>query len=336
MAEENLLFDHIEAISAFLHTDEQCAIYMNFLLSFLQFKPNDPHNSVFIRRVLIIIKRLVSSYVFPLDVLKNSLEKLYTSVMLLVELRYANIICEPILCCTKNVVPLWYEAGITIISISSFLISADGYRPQSLRQLCRCSIKSFKSSSLDDADPKNVEMHGNHIVNKEAARKMLKDKEFEKLAWSIILESFREILLIKEEKLALLDKTLAEEVTTKLQDLGITLIDFILKGLLKSPRLPPERHKDLVSLIDAGSGILEKTLNRGLGYVGVGESDEISRHCLEMVIEMYEVYNEKAEFAGVLEKVAKFTTPVLIHRCKGMIKKYLTEEKSSGLIPLPK
>jgi len=326
MVEENLLFNYIDELANILCKDEQGAVYLKFLLNFLDYKPNDPHNNVFIRRVLIILKKHIAQYKFSVNILKEVLETLYSKLMYLVNLRYGNVRCEPILCCNKNVIPLWYEAGISIIYISGFFITTNGYIPKHLRPLCKCSSVNFHLFPCDIIEDKEA------IARKEENRKkMLEDKDFQELAWNITLKNFREILLIKEAKVAAIDKSLATEVSTKLQDLGIALVDFLTKSLLLN-NTSTERHKDLVNLVDIGSSILEETLKVNI----INETDEMSKHCLEMVLEMYDTYNEKPEFMEVMKKVARFTTPVLINRCKGMIKTFLTEEKFNGLIPLPK
>lgn len=59
-SEEKIVFDFIENLNDVLRSNPHThLLYLQFLLSFTEYTPNDPHTEAFIRRIFSIISSII-------------------------------------------------------------------------------------------------------------------------------------------------------------------------------------------------------------------------------------------------------------------------------------
>ncbi len=130
LAEEKSIFGYIEEMIDSFPSEEHHRTYFEFLLSFLKFRPEEPHIDAFIRRALsVILNHIVSGKLSP-ELLKEILPVLYKHMEELIKLRYNSAACKMLLFSSKDFHPLWYDVGVQAMNISAFLLSPETYRAQ--------------------------------------------------------------------------------------------------------------------------------------------------------------------------------------------------------------
>lgn len=394
LVDEKTVFNYIEEMLDILQNEEQKEIYIEFLLSFTNFKLEEPHIDSFIRRILAIIEAHITLYKISNKLLKKIMPVLAKQVLQLINLRYNSAACKILLFNSKDMNPLWFEAAIHLLNISTFLINPSEYQsqldnfmsprspmktlelsdipfdlaesgkkqkmsPENQAEIspkipvkAQTAIKKKPKPSItipeddelnliENANPKNsVKINENNQENEKTSKEMLiNDKELQEIVWREINSAIQQILLIDEKSLGMLEKYLFEEVYKKSQDLGIYLVNEINKTLLPySTNAGIEKQAELIKIIDSGCTLLGNNFNiNAAGSPGAYQNDALSKHCLNILIEICEAPSTAPE--GLLEvqtKIARLTTPVFILRCKEVIKKYLSDEKRNGLVPLPR
>lgn len=154
------------------------------------------------------------------------------------------------------------------------------------------------------------------------------DEELYKLVWEQVLIVLKDVLRVTENDLASVDKTIAEEIFKKCQELDLQLMKFIVNVLLpRSSNTTKEIQIDLIHLIDNGCTSMYSLFalhNRTSG-------DLLSKFSLHALLSLCNKEN-----ITVVSKFSQLTTPVLVKRCKAIFNKYISDEKRSGSVPLPK
>ena len=311
-----------------LKSEEQYDAYFCLLLNFLEFKIEELLIKSFSKRTLIIIERHIAFYKIPITILKKNLGRLYTKLLNLVNSRYNRL--------TTDDTPLWYEAGICLINISGFIIDPE-YKPKFSNAFTTTAERisdpgSFKrelneTNSIENPkllnirnsiNPETKQFSFDYYKGFLSKEDLTEDKELKQIVWNITLKSFKEILAMNENSLLTLEKELAEEVIRKSQDLGIDIINFINSILIQKQN---DKHKELIDIIEIGSITFIELSRQGFSNFC---SDLLSRRCLDILMEICKESNE----------LSKIATPILIERCKVIMREYLAGEKHSGLIPL--
>ena len=159
--------------------------------------------------------------------------------------------------------------------------------------------------------------------------------------WDKLLEVLELLLLPDEKALALLGQGNLIEMARTSERLDIKVIEFIKENLIPaSMNMQATIQWRLISLLDNGCENYYQELRN---YSNDSE-ESFSSACLSGLFELSRLRlptQEEEEKKAVAEdpvylKVAKRTTPVLINRCKDMLKKFVNEEKSMGIMPLPR
>lgn len=159
--------------------------------------------------------------------------------------------------------------------------------------------------------------------------------------WDKMLEVLEQLLLPDEKVLSQLARINLEDMVCTSECLDIKVIEFIKESLIPaSMNMQATIQWKLISLLDNGCENYYQELRNCERII----EDSFSCACLSGLFELSRLRlptPEEEEKKAVAEdpvylKVAKRTAPVLINRCKDLLKKFVNEEKVMGIMPLPK
>ncbi len=324
------MFAFIEELPETFQTAEGYKDYCRFLLEFLVYKPENLHWTCFIRKMLSTIETLITIRGLPLSQLKEFVPLLYAKFAALIGLRFQGDTCRALLAESKDSSPLWYDVGQYFVRLSTFFICPTLSSPQE-------SQPGMKAAAPAPATSKGKSKSVEQLNETTKSKEHLADEELQALAWTHTMKLIKEILGVSESALRGLDKSLAEEVVKKSQELDISMVHFILQVLLpSSAHTTKERQQELVGLIDNGCTAIYSSFTQSSASLSRSKGDSLSKFCTSTLLGLCANEQTEAEFADIKKKIATITTPVLINRCKNLLNKYLQDEKRSGHVPLPK
>jgi hypothetical protein len=162
--------------------------------------------------------------------------------------------------------------------------------------------------------------------------------------WKALIEAYDMIFRQRESVFKNLKKTHKEWVSNSSSEMKISIINFIVNVLLpNSLHIQKEMQIRLLILLDIGSSLEYESRNESSGSV----TSSISKVCISNLFELCKFktpeilkreINDKNfnpdDYVKIKEKIAKMCTPILIKRCKEILKKFLADEIKSGSMPL--
>jgi hypothetical protein len=175
-----------------------------------------------------------------------------------------------------------------------------------------------------------------------------KDRNYDKYnieeIWKVLIEAYDMIFRQRESVFKNLKKSHKEWVSNSSSEMKISIINFIVNVLLpNSLHIQKEMQIRLLILIDIGSSLEYESRNESSGSV----TSSISKVCISNLFELCKFktpeilkreINDKNfnpdDYVKIKEKIAKMCTPILIKRCKEILKKFLADEIKSGSMPL--
>lgn len=303
----NDIFDFVEYLPTLFDNDIIYTEYVNFLLSFLDFQPNDPRSEEFIRRVLLIIKHMAMAYATA-GIIKASVPSLYHKLASIISLRFQNTLA------LKAAQPLWYDAGKYFINLSTYIVN-----PKVYKQVGANVAEKLLSNVV--------------LPVVESPSKLSPNKEMQDLAWTHIIKVIRSTLK-PDSAPSYGERFIGEDTVKKSQDLDLMIVNFILKVLLPSScDRPYEVQLDLVRFIDDGCTAFDSTFSNVSGHAKA--SDTLSKYCTSELINLCS-WKGNSSADPARQKIAAIATPVLLNRCKHTFTSYILDEKRSGQVPLPR
>ncbi len=175
-----------------------------------------------------------------------------------------------------------------------------------------------------------------------------KEQNYEKYnieeIWKAIIEAYDMIFSQRESVFKNMKKSHKELVSNSSSEMKISIINFIVNVLLpNSLHIQKEMQIRLLILLDIGSSLEYESRNESSGSV----TSSISKVCISNLFELCKFktpeilkreINDKNfnpdDYVKIKEKIAKMCTPILIKRCKEILKKFLADEIKSGSMPL--
>jgi hypothetical protein len=175
-----------------------------------------------------------------------------------------------------------------------------------------------------------------------------KDRNYDKYnieeIWKVLIEAYDMIFRQRESVFKNMKKNHKELVSNSSSEMKISIINFIVNVLLpNSLHIPKEMQIRLLILLDIGSSLEYESRNESSGSV----TSSISKVCIANLFELCRFktpeilkreINDKNfnadDYVKIKEKIAKMCTPILIKRCKEILKKFLSDEIKSGSMPL--
>ena len=159
--------------------------------------------------------------------------------------------------------------------------------------------------------------------------------------WDKILEVLEQLLLPDEKALSQVSRNTLEDMMRISESIDIKIIEFVKDALIPaSMNMQASIQWKLISLIDNGCENYYQQIQSSEKAV----AELFSCVCLSALFDLSKLRTptqEEVEKKSVAEdpiylKISKRTAPVLINRCKDMLKKFLNEEKIMGIMPLAK
>ena len=141
--------------------------------------------------------------------------------------------------------------------------------------------------------------------------------------WEQLVDILESILLPTDRTLAQLSRNNLEDIVKSGEELDMKIMEFVKQEMIpRSIMKEPELQWRLVTLLDSGCENYYRSFH-DLSFQG-----SLSSVCLGGLFQLCTPNFDT--------KVAKRVIPVLISRCRNLLKKYSSEERISGQMPLPK
>lgn len=159
--------------------------------------------------------------------------------------------------------------------------------------------------------------------------------------WEQMLEVLEHLLIPTDRIIGQLSKNNLEEIVRIGEALDIRIMEFVKKSMIPaSMHLQPQIQWKLVSLLDSCCDNYYRTFHAQ----ELSLQNSLSSVCLSGLFDLSRsrpATPEEEEKKSVAEepinlKIAKRITPVLISRCKDLLKRFANEERMMGQMPLPK
>ena len=175
-----------------------------------------------------------------------------------------------------------------------------------------------------------------------------KEQNYEKYnieeIWKVIIEAYDMIFRQRDSVFKNMKKSHKELVSKSSSEMKISIINFIVNILLpNSLHIPKQLQIRLLILLDIGSSLENESHNESSGSV----TSSISKVCISNLFELCKFKTPEVlkreinvqnfnpdDYVKIKEKIAKMCTPILIKRCKEILKKFLADEIKSGSMPL--
>jgi hypothetical protein len=175
-----------------------------------------------------------------------------------------------------------------------------------------------------------------------------KDRNYDKYnieeIWNVLIEAYDMIFRQRESVFKNMKKSYKEWVSNSSSEMKISIINFIVNVLLpNSLHIPKKMQIRLLILLDIGSSLESESRNESSGSV----TSSISKVCISNLFELCKFKTPEIlkreindqnfnadDYVKIKEKIAKMCTPILIKRCKEILKKFLADEIKSGSMPL--
>ena len=175
-----------------------------------------------------------------------------------------------------------------------------------------------------------------------------KEQNYEKYnleeIWKVIIEAYDMIFRQRNSVFKNMKKSHKELVSKSSSEMKISIINFIVNILLpNSLHINKQMQIRLLILLDIGSSLENESNNESSGSV----TSSISKVCISNLFELCKFKTPEVlkreinvqnfnpdDYVKIKEKIAKMCTPILIKRCKEILKKFLADEIKSGSMPL--
>ena len=175
-----------------------------------------------------------------------------------------------------------------------------------------------------------------------------KEQNYEKYnleeIWKVIIEAYDMIFRQRDSVFKNMKKSHKELVSKSSSEMKISIINFIVNILLpNSLHINKQMQIRLLILLDIGSSLENESNNESSGSV----TSSISKVCISNLFELCKFKTPEVlkreinvqnfnpdDYVKIKEKIAKMCTPILIKRCKEILKKFLADEIKSGSMPL--
>ena len=162
--------------------------------------------------------------------------------------------------------------------------------------------------------------------------------------WKVIIEAYDMIFRQRDSVFKNMKKSHKELVSKSSSEMKISIINFIVNILLpNSLHINKQMQIRLLILLDIGSSLENESNNESSGSV----TSSISKVCISNLFELCKFKTPEVlkreinvqnfnpdDYVKIKEKIAKMCTPILIKRCKEILKKFLADEIKSGSMPL--
>ena len=327
----------------YVETEEIIILFSEFLTSYLIIDINNLHSEALCRKVLDQFVTFYTSEILPLSIIQKTLPLFITKCRDLILLRQKS------------------ELVSTIFNVKEEYNKITEKKEASMNKKFGDYNNFFFGGFLNETNfPK--EKFGdekNDLIWQYASEKLIKiltyiivqnnkEQNYEKYnieeIWKAIIEAYDMIFRQRESVFKNMKKSHKELVSKSSSEMKISIINFIVNVLLpNSLHIPKQMQIRLLILLDIGSSLENESNNESSGSV----ASSISKVCISNLFELCKFKTPEVlkreinvqnfnpdDYVKIKEKIAKMCTPILIKRCKEILKKFLSDEIKSGSMPL--
>lgn len=335
-----------------VEVEDILVLFTEFLNSYLIIDINNLHSEALCRKCLDLFVQFYTNELLPISITKKTLPYFITKCRDLILLRQKSELVSTIFITKEEYnqkIKSTKDGNKTFGNnfnndYSNFIIDEMIESGTSKYQKNRYSNNSDKSFYLiwQYASDKMIKILTYVVVQNN------KDRNYDKYnieeIWTVLIEAYDMIFRQRESVFKNLKKSHKEWVSNSSSEMKISIINFIVNVLLpNSLHIPKEMQIRLLILLDIGSSLEYESRNESSGSV----TSSISKVCISNLFELCKFktpetlkreINDKNfnpdDYVKIKEKIAKMCTPILIKRCKEILKKFLADEIKSGSMPL--
>jgi len=321
LSEEKSVFEFIEGMNDVASRNQQThLLYVQFLLSFLEYDVLEPHSEAFIRRVFTILNCVILLGKVSNEILVEVLPKLFERVENLIGLRYNNEACMGLVFPSKGSQTLFYSVGLYVMHFSSYLLNPKHFKqrmqihfkqmkeqqnPMRSQSSFPLGSTGFASAKFTSPPEEQAYTTTSDIMFSEQLEFALVDPdlistqpmqsaEIKALVWAKVVPLVKSVLLFNPDKVLAHNKAVVEDVVKSSQDLDMQVMNFITNSLLPADGLDGGKEAVqgiLVSIIDNGcnsvysSQRLLSSSSTGIAAAGPF-GNTLSKYCLNNLFEL--------------------------------------------------
>ena len=328
----------------YVETEVILISFSEFLLSYLQIDINNLHSEALCRKALEQFVTFYTNELLPISVIQKTLPLFITKCRDLILLRQKSELVSTIFTLKEELNKRneklsasslnKFGGNNNIFFIGRFL-NEQNYSKEKFSQQEKELIWQYASEKL-------IKILTYVIVQNN------KEQNYEKYnieeIWKVIIESYDMIFRQRDSLFKNMKKSHKELVSKSSSEMKISIINFIVNILLpNSLHISKQMQIRLLILLDIGSSLESESNNESSGSV----ASSISKVCISNLFELCrfktpEVLKREInvqnfnpdDYVKIKEKIAKMCTPILIKRCKEILKKFLSDEIKSGAMPL--
>ena len=316
--------------------------FSEFLLSYLLIDINNLHSEALCRKALDQFVTFYTNELLPISITQKTLPLFITKCRDLILLRQKSELVSTIFTVKEEInkrnekMELTYNkfGGTNNIFMGRFLNEVN-YHKEKFDNEKNDLIWQYASEKL-------IKILTYVIVQNN------KEQNYEKYnieeIWKVIIESYDMIFRQRDSVFKNMKKSHKELVSKSSSEMKISIINFIVNILLpNSLHISKQMQIRLLILLDIGSSLESESNNESSGSV----TSSISKVCISNLFELCKFKTPEVlkreinvqnfnpdDYVKIKEKIAKMCTPILIKRCKEILKKFLSDEIKSGAMPL--
>ena len=327
----------------YVDTEQILISYTEFLISFLIIDINNLHSEALCRKVLDQFVTFYTNELLSISITQKTLPLFITKCRDLILLRQKSELVSTIFTVKEefNKLKEKKEASMNkkFGDINNFFIGGFLNEPNFSKEKFGHEQKEL---IWQYASEKLIKILTYVIV------KNNKEQNYEKYnieeIWKVIIEAYDMIFRQRDSVFKNMKKSHKELVSKSSSEMKISIINFIVNVLLpNSLHIPKQMQIRLLILLDIGSSLENESNNESSGSV----TSSISKVCISNLFELCKFKTPEVlkreinvenfnpdDYVKIKEKIAKMCTPILIKRCKEILKKFLADEIKSGAMPL--
>ena len=335
-----------------VEVEDILVLFSEFLNSYLIIDINNLHSEALCRKCLDLFVQFYTNELLPISITKKTLPYFITKCRDLILLRQKSELVSTIFITKEE-----YNQKIKSSKDGNKTYGNNfnnDYSNFIIDEMIESGTNKYQKSRYSNNSDKNF-----YLIWQYASDKMIKiltyvvvqnnkDRNYDKYnieeIWTVLIEAYDMIFRQRESVFKNLKKSHKEWVSNSSSEMKISIINFIVNVLLpNSLHIPKEMQIRLLILLDIGSSLEYESRNESSGSV----TSSISKVCISNLFELCKFktpeilkreINDKNfnpdDYVKIKEKIAKMCTPILIKRCKEILKKFLADEIKSGSMPL--
>ena len=335
--------DENEKNENYVDTEDILILYSNFLISYLIIDINNLHSEALCRKVLDQFVLFYTNELLPISIVQKTLPIFIAKCRDLILLRQKSELVATIIRVKEEFELKKVKNEIFNNNNNNFIIDGFLNEPSSSTNYSKEKYINEKKEFIWQYSSEKLIKILTYVIIKNNKEQNYEKYNIEDI-WKVIIEAYDMIFRQRESVFKNLKKSHKELLSNSSSEMKISIINFIVNVLLpNSLHIPKEMQIRLLILLDIGSSLENESNNEFSGSV----TSSISKVCISNLFELCKFKTPEIlkreinvqnfnpdDYVKIKEKIAKMCTPILIKRCKEILKKFLADEIKSGSMPL--